>query len=89
MERQSRDFVEQGGFSERLYAARKKERSVRSDALNESAPACPLCGEPMCRRTARKGANAGKMFWGCSAYPECKGIVNVSDKSDPSDAKGE
>lgn len=89
MEKQTQEFVEQGGFSERLYAARAKERSARSDALDENVPACPLCGEPMCRRTARKGANAGKMFWGCSAYPECKGIVKVSDKSDSSDGKGE
>ncbi|MDP2153869.1 MAG: restriction endonuclease [Methylotenera sp.] len=34
---------------------------------------CPLCGSAMVKRTARKGANAGNEFWGCSAYPECRG----------------
>ncbi len=36
-------------------------------------PACPKCGEPMVRRTARSGANAGNEFWGCPAYPRCRG----------------
>lgn len=40
-------------------------------------PTCPKCGAPMIQRTARKGANAGNSFWGCSRYPECRGIVNA------------
>ncbi len=36
-------------------------------------PACPVCGSSMVRRTARKGANAGKAFWGCERYPGCRG----------------
>lgn len=38
-----------------------------------SAPACPQCGKMMVLRTARRGANPGNRFWGCSAYPACKG----------------
>jgi restriction system protein len=30
---------------------------------------------PMVLRTARRGANAGNQFWGCSAYPACKGTL--------------
>lgn len=41
----------------------------RSSASNR----CPNCGASMVRRTARKGSNAGKQFWGCSKYPACKG----------------
>jgi restriction system protein len=36
-------------------------------------PSCPKCGAAMVRRTARRGANAGSDFWGCSTYPGCKG----------------
>jgi restriction system protein len=36
-------------------------------------PGCPLCRAPMNRRTARKGANAGAQFWGCSRFPACRG----------------
>jgi restriction system protein len=27
----------------------------------------------MVKRTATRGANAGKEFWGCSRYPDCTG----------------
>lgn len=37
------------------------------------SPECPLCGSAMVKRTARKGANAGNEFWGCSKYPGCRG----------------
>jgi restriction system protein len=38
------------------------------------APACPHCRKTMVVRVARTGANAGGDFWGCSAYPKCRGI---------------
>jgi restriction system protein len=34
---------------------------------------CPACGKTMVKRTAKKGASAGKVFWGCSSYPACRG----------------
>lgn len=37
-------------------------------------PMCPACGASMVRRTAKRGANAGGQFWGCSNYPGCRGI---------------
>jgi restriction system protein len=37
------------------------------------APLCPRCESPMVLRTARRGANAGDQFWGCSTYPKCNG----------------
>ena len=40
----------------------------------EHAADCPVCGSPMVRRQARRGANAGGHFYGCSRYPACKGI---------------
>lgn len=41
-------------------------------------PSCPLCSSPMVRRSAKRGANAGNEFWGCSRYPGCKGIVALN-----------
>ena len=67
---QGEKFKEQGGFRERLTAARIEERDRQEAA---EAPLCPECGKPMRRRTAKSGKNAGKPFWGCTAYPECKG----------------
>jgi len=74
-------FVEGGGYSEQLAAARLVERQRRKrDPSNPPAPSdripqCPQCGKPMVLRTAQKGKNAGKQFWGCSGYPDCKGVV--------------
>jgi four helix bundle suffix protein len=64
-------FVKQGGFTEKLYGARKRGRlSDRSDSPDK--PACPRCGKPMVLRTTRK---AGRSFWGCPGYPECRGTL--------------
>ncbi|HMP83360.1 MAG TPA: four helix bundle suffix domain-containing protein [Verrucomicrobiota bacterium] len=72
VQRQGQDFLEKGGFTEKLYGARK--RSLRSDGSDKSdKPNCPNCGKPMLLRTARKGQKAGQPFWGCTGYPDCKG----------------
>ncbi len=33
---------------------------------------CPRCGAVLVLRTAKKGDNAGKQFYGCSAFPKCR-----------------
>ena len=38
-------------------------------------PLCSKCGVPMVRRTASKGANKGRQFWGCENYPKCREVV--------------
>lgn len=90
LERLERDFLEHGGFTERLHAARTRQRQLQSNASDQSdlsvSPACPRCGKPMRLRTARQGSRAGQSFWGCSAYPDCTGTrpsapSNSSDQS--------
>ena len=39
-----------------------------------AVPSCPSCDSPMVLRTARKGANTGNQFWGCSRFPACRGV---------------
>ncbi len=39
----------------------------------QSPPSCPMCARAMVRRTAKRGAQAGHGFWGCSGYPACRG----------------
>ncbi len=68
-----RHFLEEGGFTERLAAARRNRRAAASDSSDRSdpPPLCPRCGRPMVPRTAKKGPRAGQSFWGCSGYPDC------------------
>jgi four helix bundle suffix protein len=82
-------FIQGGGYTEQLAAARRKERSHPTDRTDQSdrsdrtpAPACPRCGQPMVLRTARTGSRAGSQFWGCSAYPDCKG-TRPAEKREP------
>ena len=90
-----RRFIQEGGYSERLAAARIAERQRKdrtdpsdpTDRSDQAPPACPLCGKLMALRTARKGRNAGSQFWGCCGYPECKGTrqADGTDRSAGSD----
>lgn len=41
-------------------------------ARHSSTTTCPKCSSSMILRTAKSGANAGSMFYGCSAYPKCR-----------------
>lgn len=73
-----RAFIEEGGYSEQLAAARlafrgRKDRPDPTDPI----PACPQCGKPTVLRTAKKGKTPGRQFWGCSGYPDCNGVVEV------------
>ncbi len=47
--------------------------SAVSAAAAQSPPSCPMCARAMVRRTAKRGAQAGSSFWGCSGYPACRG----------------
>lgn len=40
---------------------------------SEGETFCPICQSAMVKRTAKRGANSGNAFWGCSQYPACKG----------------
>lgn len=33
---------------------------------------CPRCGSPMVLRTIKRGKNIGDVFYGCSAFPDCR-----------------
>ena len=47
-----------------------KETGIASDMPEKL---CPNCGEPMVIRRSR----FGKLFYGCSKYPKCTGIIGI------------
>jgi restriction system protein len=53
--------------------ARSPDAVRSSPAASAPTPSCPVCNATMIRRTAKKGANAGSEFWGCSTFPKCRG----------------
>jgi restriction system protein len=62
------------GMIEGARSARPVGMPAAPVAASGASPACPKCGSAMVRRTARQGANAGAAFWGCSAFPKCRGV---------------
>jgi len=54
-------------------------------------PVCPNCQGPMVIRTARYGPNRGGQFWGCAAFPRCRGTHPYANEAttddDASDAE--
>lgn len=46
------------------------ETGLSSNAANKD---CPICGQPMVMRRSR----FGKLFYGCSTYPKCHGIIGI------------
>lgn len=52
-------------------------QALKKRLAPEARMKCPSCGSNMVLRVAKRGPNAGGKFWGCEAYPKCKGIRSV------------
>ena len=61
-------FIANGGIKEKMFQARVEARTT------PDTPKCPQCDKPMKKRSSAKGE-----FWGCSAYPECKGLRRIEE----------
>jgi len=48
------------------------------DTRHLDAPCCPRCGGNQVVRTARKGKNAGRSFWGCETFPKCRFVKDFT-----------
>lgn len=62
---------------------RQGDQTGAEDGPSTDEPAqiiCPQCGAPMVKRTARKGANAGRPFYGCSRFPQCRAVIDASSR---------
>lgn len=71
MRTQLNNFKQNGGFTENMTSERLETRKIQAN--RENSPVCPLCGKPMIKRWQKKGEMQGREFWGCSAFPNCKG----------------
>jgi hypothetical protein len=75
------------GLLEDLQSKRLKPNSsthrrhvgrLRDRSKLDAARLCPRCGSPLVLRTARSGSRAGQQFWGCSTFPKCRVVQNVT-----------
>jgi four helix bundle suffix protein len=77
------EFVQQGGFRERLSTVRGAARADQNGPPQEG-PVCPKCGAPTRMRRRKKD---NKPFWGCSEYPACRGVVDDEENRSQGDRK--
>lgn len=61
------------------YSNRRQYNNTQNQfqQYSSSAPRCQRCGSPLVVRTVKEGYNAGKQFYGCSQYPQCKYTQNL------------
>jgi very-short-patch-repair endonuclease len=57
-----------------IVAEKVSDELLLDQAMEQAVPMCPACSSPMIKRQAKKGPNAGKYFWACSAFPKCRKI---------------
>lgn len=71
-------------ISDKLERTAKSKSLTKKDHLkslrerHNSTKICPRCGGDLVKRIAKKGANAGSEFFGCSNYPRCKFTRNAA-----------
>ena len=56
------------GAGTKVQAAKEKN----GNGNHEKVPSCPECGSDMVKRQGAFGD-----FWGCSTYPDCKGLIKI------------
>ncbi len=68
-------------FREMIESEEKAVVEEADKITDTQVPLCPKCGAKMVLRTATRGQNVGNQFYGCSNYPKCRGIVNITSIS--------
>ena len=54
------------------------QSEIQASADSDAAVArCPKCGSDMVRRVAKRGPRAGMPFLACSAYPDCRSVLDL------------
>lgn len=59
-------------FSHGGQISNSETAKIRTEDTPKNERNCPRCGGKLVLRTAKKGANAGNSFWGCSNFPKCR-----------------
>jgi len=69
---------------DRARAARSADQNGKTNTtavvipnVTSKEPSCPRCGGTMVKRIAKQGSNAGGAFWGCTAFPKCRGVIST------------
>lgn len=70
----------ENGMLERSYKTNRQHIKHVREIIEEKSDtkSCSRCNAEMVLRKATKGKNAGNEFWGCSAFPKCRNVSEVT-----------
>ena len=68
----------QRDFKTRSDHVKHVKKIVEAKGKVTEQKTCPKCSAAMVLREAKKGANAGEKFWGCSAFPKCRAVLKIN-----------
>lgn len=66
--------------SEKAISKEAGTNIVKPDLNLKDELICPRCGNKLILRTAKKGVNAGKQFYGCSGFPKCRYVKPIENE---------
>jgi hypothetical protein len=66
------EIINETGLAQMLDSTDARFDPETLAILKDTRKFCPKCECEMVIRTATKGLDAGKQFWGCSTYPKCR-----------------
>jgi hypothetical protein len=70
--------IESGRLERSFKTNRQHVKHVREIIEEKSdVKPCSGCGSGVVLRKANKGKNTGNEFWGCSAFPKCRNVVEI------------
>ncbi len=67
-----------GRMAPSLATNREHVANVQRRMTQDAPRLCPKCGAEMVLRTVKSGDKGGNKFWGCSEFPKCRTIQNVT-----------
>ena len=72
--------IESKQFERGFKTNREHVKNLKKSHNKVASPnnSCPKCGSQLVERVAKKGANAGNSFWGCSDFPKCRFAKNLN-----------
>ena len=73
----SKSIPNKSDYSQKYEEFVRIEKENTEKAEKNEELICPKCGSKLVLRTAKTGQYAGKQFYGCSGYPNCKYIQNI------------
>ena len=70
--------IESGRLERSIKTNRQHVKHVKEIIKEKSdTKSCSRCNSDMVLRKATKGKNVGNEFWGCSAFPRCRNVVEI------------